>query len=155
MGAVLEGFLKEQDKTKWHEGLAHLGSLGRGGVLAGLLGGRNLFEALLFRLLVLGLVLHQHLEELGGLVLVQGLGELVDTGGHLQPLDKDLYMPKGGGNRPKSRVSDLPSNIKSFVSSDACFFLSPAFHCGSTYRLTDRRTERPMPNYMLELSANK
>ena len=69
---------------------AHLRGLGRGRVLAGLLGGGDLLQPLLLRLLILRLVLDKHLEEFGGPVFVQRLAELVDARGHLQALDKDL-----------------------------------------------------------------
>lgn len=69
---------------------SYLGCLGRGRLLASLLSGGDLFEALLLGLLVLRLVLHQHLEELGGLVLVDSLGELIDRRGHLKALNQDL-----------------------------------------------------------------
>lgn len=74
----------------WTPGCTHLGGLRRSGLLAGLFGGGDLLQPLLLRLLVLRLVLHEHLQQLGSLVLVQTLGELVDAGRHLQPLYQDL-----------------------------------------------------------------
>jgi hypothetical protein len=59
-------------------GLTSSGGLG-GGLEADVLGGISL-----------GLVLHQQLEQLGSLVLVQGSVELVQSRGHLQSLKKDL-----------------------------------------------------------------
>lgn len=74
----------------WKAGCTHLGGLRRSRLLAGLFGGGDLLQPLLLRLLVLRLVLHEHLQQLGSLVLVQALGELVDAGRHLQPLHQDL-----------------------------------------------------------------
>lgn len=75
-----------------HTRQTHLGRLGGCRLLAGLLGGGDVLKALLLGLLVLGLVLHEQLEELGGLVLVERLAELVDGRGHLQPLHQDLVI---------------------------------------------------------------
>ena len=59
--------------------LDDLGGLGRGRVLAGLLGGSYLLQSLLLRLLILRWVFDKHLEEFGGLVFVQRLAELIDA----------------------------------------------------------------------------
>ena len=75
----------------------------RGGVFALSGSSSGGFQTLRLGFLGLGLVLDQQLEELGGLVLVQCVGELLDGGGDLQTLEQDLWC----GERARERVRDV------------------------------------------------
>lgn len=66
-------------------------TVGRGSIASNFSCGLGLLT-LGFGSLGLGLVLDEQLEEFSSLVLVKGLGELVDSRGHLQTLKKNLLL---------------------------------------------------------------
>jgi len=85
------------------------GGLGAGVLVAGLIlsGGLQSLVSLLF---VFGLDLSEEVQEGGGLISVDGLGELVDGGGNLQSLEEDSLL---------SLEQDVlrPSNVSGQISS--------------------------------------